>query len=116
MSDDGHGEWAASARDAYTEILIPRPFLEEYATRDDAEGVPAELHGQLLAACGAKGTSKAVKAAWPVHLLLPLADFADQCVLDFDPRAGHEVLPSLYLACVHTLSVHARAMAARELG
>jgi hypothetical protein len=82
VSDDGHRAWVASTRDAYhdafTELLIPRAFLAAHIAADQPVA-PQELSLQLESVDGRPAIGNAVRTPWPVTLLRPLADYAEDC-------------------------------------
>ncbi|QDN94970.1 hypothetical protein FNV58_01160 (plasmid) [Streptomyces sp. RLB1-9] len=101
MSDDGHREWVAATRDAYpetfTELLIPRAFLAGHIAASQP-AAPEELSLQLDHVGGTPALGNAVRAQWPVTLLRPLADYAEDCARAWSPvtwRTAHVAADAL---------------------
>jgi hypothetical protein len=105
---DERREWVAANRDAYTELLIPRAFLDAHACAG-AE-IPDELSSHLAQVTGRSAAGNCVRACWPVALLQPLADYAETCSRTWSPRRTG---PSARVAA-DTLAQHARLVIERE--
>lgn len=93
--DDGYREWVAATRDAYhdafTELLIPRAFLAAHIAASQP-AAPEELALQLESVGGRLAIGNQVRAPWPIALLRPLADYAEECARAWSPvtwRTAH---------------------------
>jgi hypothetical protein len=78
VSDDGRREWVAANRDRFTELLIPRAFLAASAVADEPDA-PEELNARLDTLGGRPVAGNCVRVDWPVDLLQPLANYAEDC-------------------------------------
>lgn len=109
MSDDGRREWVAANRDHTTELLIPRAFLAASAVADEPEA-PEELNARLGVASGCRrAAGNCVRVDWPVDLLQPLVNYAEDCARTWNPvvwRTAH--------VAADALAEHARHLAGRE--
>lgn len=107
--DDGRREWVAANRDRFTEVLIPRTFLDASAAADEPEA-PAELNTRLERVGGRRAAGNCVRVDWPVDLLLPLATYAEDCARAWN---ASRTWRSAHIAA-EALAEHARHLISRE--
>jgi hypothetical protein len=110
VSDDGRREWVEANRARFAELLIPRAFLAASAVADEPDA-PEELNARLGVASGCRpAAGDCVRIDWPVDLLTPLADYAEDCARAWSTgrtwRTAH--------IAAGALATHTRHMIARE--